>query len=285
MQILECFTDQEKEWTLKELVNRLGLPTTTVFRHVSTLMERKYLTQDPVRKSYHVGPNLLALAGAIIGGSDLRKIARPELERLSDRVKETINLSILVDTEIFYLDKVETQRSITCNTRVGGRVAAHATSCGKILLADRDADFLAQYCEWMKSVPPLTPKTITQPDRLLKELESARINGYATDDGEVEQGLICVAAPVRDAGGHVIAAVSIAGPDYRMEQDMEMMIREIRQAAERISYAHGFFQRAYQALAAGFFNAVFMNFDNIIIFIDCNHSELQHISQSTTVIF
>ena len=176
------------------------------------------------------------------GGSDLCKIARPELERLSDRVKETINLSILVDNEIFYLDKVETQRSITCSTRVGGRVAAHATSCGKILLADRDADFLAQYCEWMKSVPPLTPKTITQPDRLLKELESARINGYAMDDGEVEQGLICVAAPVRDASGRVIAAVSIAGPDYRMEQDMEMMIHEIRQAAERISYTHGFFR-------------------------------------------
>ena len=94
----------------------------------------------------------------------------------------------------------------------------------------------------MKSVPPLTPKTITQPDRLLKELESARINGYAMDDGEVEQGLICVAAPVRDASGRVIAAVSIAGPDYRMEQDMEMMIHEIRQAAERISYAHGFFR-------------------------------------------
>ena len=242
LQILECFMDQEKEWTLKELVNQLGLPTTTVFRHVSTLMERRYLTQDPVRKTYHVGPNLLALAGAIIGGSDLCKIARPELERLSDRVKETINLSILDDNEIFYLDKVETQRSITCSTRVGGRVAAHATSCGKILLADRDADFLAQYCEWMKSVPPLTPKTITQPDRLLKELESARINGYAMDDGEVEQGLICVAAPVRDASGRVIAAVSIAGPDYRMEQDMEMMIREIRQTAERISYAHGFFR-------------------------------------------
>ena len=229
LQILECFMDQEKEWTLKELVNQLGLPTTTVFRHVSTLMERKYLTQDPVRKVYHVGPNLLALAGAIIGGSDLCKIARPELERLSDN-------------EIFYLDKVETQRSITCSTRVGGRVAAHATSCGKILLADRDADFLAQYCEWMKNVPPLTPKTITQPDRLLKELESARINGYAMDDGEVEQGLICVAAPVRDASGRVIAAVSIAGPDYRMEQDMEMMIHEIRQAAERISYTHGFFR-------------------------------------------
>lgn len=116
LQILECFMDQEKEWTLKELVNQLGLPTTTVFRHVSTLMERRYLTQDPVRKTYHVGPNLLALAGAIIGGSDLCKIARPELERLSDRVKETINLSILVDNEIFYLDKVETQRSITCST-------------------------------------------------------------------------------------------------------------------------------------------------------------------------
>lgn len=72
LQILECFMDRETEWTLKELVDHLDLPSTTVFRQVSTLAERQYLVQDPVRKSYRVGPRLMLLASAILGQSDLR---------------------------------------------------------------------------------------------------------------------------------------------------------------------------------------------------------------------
>ena len=161
------------------------------------------------------------------------------MERLSDTVKETINLSILVDNEIFYLDKVETHRSIICNTRVGGRAPAHATSSGKIMLADKDPEFLVRYCEWMKKIPPMTPQTITSADRLLEELATARINGYATDNGEIEQGLICIAAPIYDSSHHVVAAVSIAGPNYRMQRDQELMIREIKRTACQISYTQG----------------------------------------------
>ena len=106
IEILECFTDTETEWTLKALVDRLGLPTTTVFRQVSTLASRQYLVQDPVRKSYQVGPRLMMLASSILSQSDLRRLARPELEHLSDAVQETINLSILLEHDIFYLDKV-----------------------------------------------------------------------------------------------------------------------------------------------------------------------------------
>ena len=105
LQILECFMDRETEWTLKELVDHLDLPSTTVFRQVSTLAERQYLVQDPVRKSYRVGPRLMLLASAILGQSDLRRVARPELEHLSDTVHETINLSVLLEHDIFYLIK------------------------------------------------------------------------------------------------------------------------------------------------------------------------------------
>ena len=112
LQILECFMDRETEWTLKELVEHLDMPSTTVFRQVSTLADRQYLVQDPVRKSYRVGPRLMLLASAILGQSDLRRVARAELEHLSDTVQETINLSVLLERDIFYLDKVETHRSI-----------------------------------------------------------------------------------------------------------------------------------------------------------------------------
>ena len=150
LQILERFMDSETEWTLKALVERLGLPTTTVFRQVSTLTVQHYLVQDPVRKSYYIGPRFMMLSSSILEQSSLRQTARPELERLSCAVQETINLSLLLEHEIFYLDKVETHRSIVCNTKVGSRVPAYATSSGKILLAEQSESYMDEFCSWMQ---------------------------------------------------------------------------------------------------------------------------------------
>lgn len=241
LQILECFMDRETEWTLKELVDHLDLPSTTVFRQVSMLAERQYLVQDPVRKSYRVGPRLMLLASAILGQSDLRRVARPELEHLSDTVHETINLSVLLEHDIFYLDKVETHRSIVCNTQIGGRAPAYATSSGKAMLSCQNEAYIDDYCQWMnRKAYPLTSNTITDSDQLRSQLVQARLNGYAMDDGEIEAGLICVAAPVYDMNRKVVAAVSISGPDYRMREDQEVMIREARQTAHNISRLLGY---------------------------------------------
>lgn len=236
LQILECFTDNQTEWTLKSLVEHLNIPTTTVYRQVSTLTDRQYLEQDPIRKSYRVGPRLLLLASAILGQSDLRRVARPELERLSDTVQETINLSTLLEHDIFYLDKVETHRSIVCNTQVGSRAPAYATSSGKVMICQESEAYIDDYCQWMvQRAKPLTDRTITDPERFREELVQARVQGYAMDNGEIEQGLICVAAPIYDMNHKAVAAVSVSGPDYRMKEDQEVMIREVRRAADNIS--------------------------------------------------
>ena len=241
LRILECFMDRETEWTLKELVEYLDLPTTTVFRQVSTLAERQYLVQDPVRKSYRVGPRLMLLASAILGQSDLRQVARPELEQLSATVRETINLSVLLEHDIFYLDKVETHRSIVCNTRIGTRAPAYATGSGKVMLAGQTPAYIDDYCAWMRhKAVSLTKKTITDPDRLRLQLNQARLNGYAMDDGEIEEGLICVAAPIYDLNRQIIGAVSISGPDYRMEKDEDVMISSVRETAANISRLMGY---------------------------------------------
>ena len=241
LQILECFMDSRTEWTLKALVEQLGLPTTTVFRQVSTLAERGYLEQDPVRKSYRPGPRLLLLSSSILGQSDLRRTARPELERLSDTLQETINLSMLLERDIFYLDKVETHRSIVCNTQVGSRAPAYATSAGKAILACQSDDYIDEYCRWMEQAArPLTANTIIDPERLRRELAAARLHGYAMDDGEIEEGLICMAAPICDMNGRAVGAVSVSGPDYRMQADQEVMIREVRRTAQSISRLLGY---------------------------------------------
>ena len=236
--------DQKTEWTLKALVDHLDLPTTTVFRQVSTLTEQQYLIQDPVRKSYRVGPRLMMLASSIMGQSDLRQLARPELERLSDTVRETINLSLLIDHDIFYLDKVETHRSIVCNTKVGSRAPAYATSNGKVLLSEQSEGYLEEYFAWMcQNAKSLTANTITDPERLRSELIRTKLQGFAVDRGEIEAGLICVGAPIYDINRRAVAAVSISGPDYRMQADWETMVREVRKTAENISRLLGYTAR------------------------------------------
>ena len=240
LQILECFVDAHTEWTLKALVAELNLPSTTVFRQVSTLVERQYLTQDPVRKSYQVGPRFLLLSSGIMGQSDLRSTAQPILQRLSDELSETINLSILVDRDIFYLDKVETHRSVACNTRVGSRAPAYATSGGKAMLAHRPQHEIDSYCQWLDiNATALTDHTIVDSTIFRQALIDTKVMGYAIDDNEVESGLICIGAPIYDRVGKVIAAVSVAGPAYRMEQEREIMIRHICQASKEISYLLG----------------------------------------------
>lgn len=235
LEILECFMDNETEWTLKRLVQQLELPTTTVFRQLSTLVDHGYLIQDPVRKSYRVGPHLLLLASTILSHSDLRTVARPELEKLSATVKETINLSVLMGNEIFYLDKVETFRSVVCNTKVGTRAPAHATSGGKIMLAHKDAAFVDAYCQALPGMKTLTDRTISSPERLRAELAQARLSGYAIDDGEIEPGLICVGAPILGMDHTVLGAVSIAGPTFRMKEELKTMTKEVKTTAANIS--------------------------------------------------
>ena len=226
LEILECFMDNETEWTLKRLVAQLDLPTTTVHRQLSTLTDRGYLVQDPVRKSYRVGPRLLLLSSTVLSHSDLRSTARPELEKLSATVKETINLSVMLDREIFYLDKVETFRSVVCNTKVGTRAPAHATSGGKIMLAFHDPDYVDAYCRDL-------------PQMQREQLAQARINGFAIDDGEIEPGLICVGAPIFGLDQTVVAAVSIAGPTFRMKEELDVMTRAVKATAANISRLMG----------------------------------------------
>jgi len=235
LEILECFMDIGTEWTLKNLVAQLDMPTTTVYRQISTLVERGYLEQDPVRKSYRVGPRFLLLSSTILSHSDLRIVARPELEKLSAKVKETINLSMLLGNEIFYLDKVETFRSVVCNTKVGTRAPAHATSCGKVMLAYKGSSFVEEYCQELPGMKRLTDRTISSPQQLRSELARVRQVGYAIDDGEIEPGLTCVGAPIMGMDHNVLGSVSIAGPSFRMQQELDSMIRDVKLTAANIS--------------------------------------------------
>ena len=159
----------------------------SVFRQVSTLAERQYLVQDPVRKSYRVGPRLMLLASAILGQSDLRRVARPELEHLSDTVHETINLSVLLEHDIFYLDKVETHRSIVCNTQIGGRAPAYATSSGKAMLSCQNEAYKIELIMKQAKISPKDRVVVPAAVNLAKETD-APAAALELPDGKIVLG-------------------------------------------------------------------------------------------------
>lgn len=239
LEILECFKLTDREWTLKALVDELDLPQTTVFRQVSNLVESGYLQQDPVRKSYQIGPKLLLLSSAILRQSDLRKVAHPQLMALSNSVQETINLCMLTGRLVFYLDRIESQYTIAVNGRLGYCMPAHATAVGKLLLSAQSEEYIADYCKHIGEMAAFTENTITDPKLLLIELAKIRADGYAIDSEEIEKGLICVAAPVYDLSDKMVAAISISGPVFRMRVHLNEMLDLVRETAKNISHLNG----------------------------------------------
>ncbi len=237
--ILECFAFGKPEWNLVELAEKLSLPVSTLHRQLKTLVEYGVLQQNADGKRYQTGPDLIAFAYAIVNQYALRDLARPALKRLSEAVGETIHLTQLNGFDVLYVDRVECLHSVRTVGNIGARIPAHATGSGKALMSEFSDEMFEKYCELLPTVPQYTANTILDADRLASALRSVRELGYAVDDEECEEGLFCIAAPIRDTKGSIVASVSIAGPTFRVKQNLERYIPEVKQAAREISRAMG----------------------------------------------
>jgi len=151
------------------------------------------------------------LGSRAIDGLDLRGRARPYLDRLQDKFGETVFFCILDEGQVFYVEKVESQRSVRTACTVGSRAPAYCTAVGKAMLAELpDAEVNKIIHRW--KLKPVTRNTITTASALKDELKAARTRGYAIDDEEKEEGLRCVGAAVRSHSGKLAAAMSVSGP-------------------------------------------------------------------------
>jgi IclR family KDG regulon transcriptional repressor len=173
-----------------------------------------------------------------------RTEAKPFLTDLAQRAKETVYLVVLDQNEILYVDKVEPDEypsGLAMVSKVGTRMPAHACAVGKVLLSQLTQDRLDQLIK-DKGLPKRTDKTITDPARLKEHLFSVRNQGYAVDDEENERGIRCVAAPVRDEEGRVIAAISVSGPTIRLTKKtiQDTFRYEVVATALKISQQLGF---------------------------------------------
>ncbi|HWF57884.1 MAG TPA: IclR family transcriptional regulator, partial [Candidatus Dormibacteraeota bacterium] len=216
LRILEAFGARERDVSLGELADRVGLPKSSVHRLLTTLIAHGFIDRDPGTRRYTLGIRLFELGSAALHERGLHGAAQPLLQELSRRTGETCHLAVLSGIEAVYVYKVEGPATISMSSRVGGRAPAHATSIGKVLVAWGSAELL----EDVRAHPMAawTTHTITSVEALDAELRAVRLRGYALDLGEYAEGLNCIAAPVRDQGGGVMAALGIAGPRTRIEE-------------------------------------------------------------------
>jgi len=243
LQILQLFSPHQPELGVIETSKILRVHKSSISRIMGTLAAEGFLEKDPVSKRYRLGLKLADLGNRALGHYGLRDHARPYMETLGRSTGEIIHLSILDRNEIVYLEKQGEGQALTVSTRIGGRSPAHASAMGKVLLAGLSSKELKD----VLSTGPLmrcTPSTITGIPRLLDELDRVRKQGFAIDDEESFSGIRCVAAPISNSHGKVIAALSVTVPKQRMgHQRLKEIRRQIIETAQSISRRVGTYEK------------------------------------------
>ncbi|MGE5838426.1 MAG: IclR family transcriptional regulator [Deltaproteobacteria bacterium] len=226
---------------IRELSSSTGFPPPTVHRITSTLLERRYLRQDPVTKKLSLSVRFLELGTLVQQQFNLMAIARPHLERLMAETKESVNLSVQIGDHAAYLDQVRSDHSmLQLFTKPGARVPLYCTGVGKLFLSRWTSSEVEQYLE-RTSLIPRTPHTLVSRQKLLEELERVRRRGYSVDNEEMEKGVRCVASLVMDHQGNPAGAVSISGAAMRIEpRRIKLFTKPLMACTQAISSEMGF---------------------------------------------
>lgn len=228
------------ELGVSEIGRRLDLTTATAHRLVSTLVGTGLVERNPDTRRYRLGTKILVLAQQVRGRLGVRDALRPMLEKLAADTNETVNLGVLRDGDIVYLEKIDSNELFRIEIQVGAKVPAYCTGLGKAILASLPADELGAYLTDLKPTAH-TPATITSKRRLKEELDAVRKQGYAVDRGELLADVWCVAVPIVDADGRPVAALSVSAPRSRFEARSERFVRAaLRHAADASEAVAGF---------------------------------------------
>jgi DNA-binding IclR family transcriptional regulator len=241
LRVLALLSDG-KPRKLTDLSADIGLNSSTTFRLLATLVYHNYVERDEASGEYRLGLACLELAQSYHTGNDLRRAALPIMESLRDSSTETIHLGVLDKMEVVYLEKLHGLHAVgLMSSRVGARAPAYCTGVGKTLLAYTDPAQVQQHFE-QTGLPRHTDTTIQTTAALSTHLRQIQTQGYAFDLGEHEAEVCCVAAPIFDGDGQIIAALSVSGPATRLAplEERTDLIEQTRQAAATVSARLGY---------------------------------------------
>src|SRR3954463_11931379 len=232
--ILSAFRSGKPLLGVSDVARDVGLSRSTTHRYIATLAGLGYLQQDPPTRKYRLGPRVLDLGFSAINSMDLREVAAPHLQALSDETGHTVNMAILDGTDIVYIERCRSsqqgQREIDLNLHVGSRLPAYCTSMGKVLLAGLPAPELDGVLDQVQ-FQQRGPNTLIERKALADALAAVRDAGIAVNNEELAYGLRSIAVPVRDRSGLVAAAINLAV--HRSLVSMEDLVIRLSPALKR----------------------------------------------------
>lgn len=240
-QLLDVISNHPEGIQVTRLSEQVGLSKSTVHRLLMTLVNLNYIYQDPESEKYKMGYRIISLARHAMNSIEIIPIAKPHLQRLSADVNETIHLCIEDQGEVMYVDKIESNQTIRMYSRVGSRAPMYCTGVGKILLSgmsEEDYEKTVASIEFIKK----TEATIGSREELDREIKRVKSQQYALDNIENEAYIRCIAAPIYDNNGKIIASFSISGPTSRitMERVNEELIYKVTETSKAISKQLGY---------------------------------------------
>jgi IclR family pca regulon transcriptional regulator len=233
LSVIRAFGAEHPGLSLSDVARATGLSRASARRFLHTLVALGYVRSDG--RLFSLRPQILELGYAYLSSVTLPEITQPHLRALSDEIGESSSVSVLEPPDVVYIARASVRRIVRISINVGTRYPAFATSMGRVLLAGQPKAWLEEYLE-SAVMEPLTPRTITDPDRLRDELARVAKDGYAIVDQEIEVGLRSIAVPIRDPDGAVVAAMNIPTPaaawtSQRLRSDL---LPALRRTAEKI---------------------------------------------------
>jgi DNA-binding IclR family transcriptional regulator len=241
-QLLTILSKSPQGMRLGEMAAKVGLPKGTTHRLVSSLAYFDYIQQDLNSREYKLGFKLVTLGEQVLDQIDLRSVAHPHLFELSQQAEEIAHLVVMDNDEALYVDKIQPIREgLHMSSRIGNRAPLHCTSVGKVLLAHQPRAEIDRIIQ-TKGLPRRTAHTLIDGAQLKSHLEKVKKNGYALDDEEHSQGVRCVAAPIHNKKGEVLAAISISAPAVRVTLDLAQgrIKKLVTSTAKKISNQLGY---------------------------------------------
>jgi IclR family transcriptional regulator, KDG regulon repressor len=235
--VLEYFVERgskQKSVAFVEVANAVPFARTTVHRILYSLEKLGYVQKDEIKSHYQLAAKFFELTGPVIHFRRLQSVSKSVMQNLLLRFGETINLGVLEDGQVAYIEVLQSPSALRIAAIPGERNPVHCTSLGKAMLAflpDKEVDAILERHPMVKR----TPKTITQKKHLLEHLASVRERTVAFDMEENLAGVVCVAAPIFDQSGRAIAGISVSGPATRMEPKLTQIQDEIRSSAQTLS--------------------------------------------------
>jgi IclR family transcriptional regulator, KDG regulon repressor len=222
LDVLKCFSRQTPELSMTQISERIGVHKSTVHRLLATLERNRFVERDPVTSVYRPGISFMQIASLALEQNDLRQLAAPVMRQLKETYQENIHLAVLDRSDVVYVHILESSQRIKLAAAIGQRLPAFATASGQAMLAflpEADVRHLLG-----ETLPRFTAHTPISPETFIAALAGVRAAGFSISEREYEDEINAVAAPVFGRDGQPLASLAVAGPAYRLTQELMLKI-------------------------------------------------------------